>query len=124
MQKTYAIVVSLVILISLIAIFCSHPENEGENLAKMHCVSCHQFPDLALLDKKIWTENVLPQMAELMSVDIYYNPYSTSGPDGDIKVKGVRSDNLFPNEKNKAEYKHWDAGTANGSTKPIRYKAG
>ena len=80
MQKTYAIVVSLVILTSLIAIFCSHPENEGEKLAKTHCASCYQFPDLALLDKKIWTENVLSQMAELLNVDIYYNPYSTSGP--------------------------------------------
>ena len=119
MQKTYAIAVSLVILISLIAISCNHPENEGEKLAKTYCASCHQFPDPSLLDKKTWTENVLPQMAELMNVDIYYNPYSASGSDGDVNGKRVRPNNLFPNEKFK---KIWQYYLSTAPTKAIELK--
>jgi hypothetical protein len=107
MQKTYAVVASFVILISGIAVSCNHSESEGEKLAKTHCASCHMFPDPSLLDKKSWTEGVLPQMAELMNVDAYYNPYTTSGPDGDKKETRVRPDNLFPNDKFQKIYQYY-----------------
>lgn len=74
---------------------------EGEKLAKNYCASCHLFPDPSLLEKKTWAEGVLPQMAKLMYVDAYYNPYDNSGPDGDKDVKRTAPENLFP-------YKKWE----------------
>jgi mono/diheme cytochrome c family protein len=35
----------------------------GEELAKVHCASCHLFPDPELLDKSTWQNKVLPEMA-------------------------------------------------------------
>ena len=34
----------------------------GEQLARVHCGSCHQFPEPSLLDKTSWRANVLPVM--------------------------------------------------------------
>jgi FG-GAP-like repeat len=107
LQKTYVIVALFIVLISGIVVSCNHSESQGEKLAKTHCASCHVFPDPSLLDKKSWTEGVLPQMAELMNVDAYYNPYTTSGPDGDQNVTRVRPDNLFPNEKFQKIYQYY-----------------
>ena len=36
---------------------------QGESLARRHCGGCHQFPDPSLLDKRVWSQNVLPRMA-------------------------------------------------------------
>ena len=80
---------------------------EGRELARIHCASCHQFPDPSLLDKKTWVGTVLPQMAELMYVDLYYNPYSTSGPEGDKDPKRVTPENLFPYAKWKKIYDYY-----------------
>lgn len=35
----------------------------GEELAKIHCASCHLFPDPKSLPKAIWMRSVLPKMA-------------------------------------------------------------
>ena len=35
----------------------------GEELAKIHCASCHSFPEPSALPKEIWLKNVLPKMA-------------------------------------------------------------
>ncbi|MCP9770092.1 VCBS repeat-containing protein [Lacihabitans sp. LS3-19] len=35
----------------------------GEELAKIHCASCHVFPEADLLPKEIWLKGVLPKMA-------------------------------------------------------------
>ncbi len=35
----------------------------GEELAKLHCGSCHAFPEPKLLPKAIWEKGVLPKMA-------------------------------------------------------------
>jgi hypothetical protein len=40
----------------------------GEELAKTHCGSCHSFTEPALLDKKTWTESVLPEMGLRMGI--------------------------------------------------------
>lgn len=47
-------------------------EKTGEQLAKIHCASCHVFPEPALLNKKIWKENVLPAMAKQLGIDPIY----------------------------------------------------
>ncbi|MBD1394416.1 FG-GAP repeat domain-containing protein [Mucilaginibacter glaciei] len=36
---------------------------EGGDLSKKYCVSCHQYPEPALLDKRTWERGVLPAMA-------------------------------------------------------------
>lgn len=51
---------------------------QGKKLAKMHCATCHLFPDPALLDKKTWQDGVLPAMAaqfgiEVLQGNIYLN---------------------------------------------------
>ena len=40
----------------------------GEELAKTHCGSCHGFTEPNLLDKKTWTESVLPEMGLRMGI--------------------------------------------------------
>ncbi len=81
---------------------CSNSQNkvirEGEELAHVHCVSCHAFPDPSLLSKEAWSD-VFPKMAELMYVDGYYNPYDISGPQGDHPVSRIAPEQLFPYEK-------------------------
>ena len=71
---------------------------EGEALAHEHCASCHAFPEPSLLGKKVWGD-VLPKMAELMYVEIYYTPFNVSGPDGDRPASRETPVQLFPYEK-------------------------
>lgn len=72
---------------------------EGEQLAHSYCTSCHAFPEPALLDKTTWTENVLPLMGQFMNVDIYYQPYNNSGPNGDVNLKRDTQAKQFPYAK-------------------------
>jgi hypothetical protein len=37
-------------------------DHSGEDLAKIYCSSCHLFPEPSLLDKRTWTDRVLPNM--------------------------------------------------------------
>ena len=57
----------VVIVIACIGILyfagCESQSEKEERLAKQYCGSCHTFPDPALLSKKTWTDQVLPQMA-------------------------------------------------------------
>jgi len=39
-------------------------------LAKIHCATCHQYPDPSLLDKASWEKQILPRMANMMG---FYN---------------------------------------------------
>ncbi|MEL6986262.1 MAG: VCBS repeat-containing protein [Bacteroidota bacterium] len=40
----------------------------GESLAKIHCASCHVYPDPKLLSKASWQEYILPRMANMMGL--------------------------------------------------------
>lgn len=40
----------------------------GKKLAKAHCVSCHQYPEPALLDKASWENHILPRMGFMLGV--------------------------------------------------------
>jgi FG-GAP-like repeat len=95
---------SIVLFISLSTmISCTSEEDkamkEGEQLARGYCASCHAFPEPSLLDKKTWTENVLPLMGQFMNVDIYYQPYNNSGPAGDVNLSRVAPAQQFPYAK-------------------------
>lgn len=69
---------ALLIFAGLLAIFaCQKNEKvtaSGEALAKIYCVSCHQYPEPALLDKATWRDYVLPRMGYLMGIYDQTNP--------------------------------------------------
>ncbi len=47
----------------------------GRQLAQKYCVSCHQFSEPSLLDKKTWEQGVLPAMAQQLKVHSYMGQY-------------------------------------------------
>ncbi|MEZ4956332.1 MAG: hypothetical protein R2825_22430 [Saprospiraceae bacterium] len=49
---------------------CANKNNipDGEALAKIHCASCHQFPEPTLLDKTSWEKYILPRMGFMLGV--------------------------------------------------------
>ncbi|MEO6220085.1 MAG: VCBS repeat-containing protein, partial [Ginsengibacter sp.] len=105
MKKASAVTAALVSIIFSVNYSCNNNTNvsdktnaEGEKLARVHCISCHAFPEPALLDKKTWTTGVLPMMAELMHVVKYYDPNNSSGTSGDMLSSTVQPDQLFPHE--------------------------
>ncbi len=44
---------------------------KGEEMAKVYCGSCHQFPDPSLLDAKSWSNGVLPAMGERLGISYH-----------------------------------------------------
>lgn len=40
----------------------------GEELAKTHCSSCHQFPEPSILPKAVWEKTLLPEMKKRMGL--------------------------------------------------------
>lgn len=50
---------------------------DGEVLARQYCVSCHEFPEPALIDRKSWVAGVLPAMAKNLGVHNYMGEYYT-----------------------------------------------
>jgi len=66
-MKLFRIISSISFLSLLFMIGCQqNQENQqqsGEELAKIHCASCHLFPEPELLDKSTWEKNILPNMA-------------------------------------------------------------
>jgi hypothetical protein len=97
MRKIYLLIIILVCFLLYINMSCggkSQSITEGDELAHKYCISCHQFNDPSLLDKKSWGENVLPKMAEFMYVDQYYNPYVPGS-----SQRRIAPEDLFPYEK-------------------------
>ena len=103
MKKRYAIIFLVFSVLVTVFLSCTSAEDkalkEGEQLARSYCASCHAFPNPSLLDKKTWADNVLPMMGQMMNVDIYYEPSNNAGTAGDVNVKRVTPDNLFPYAK-------------------------
>ncbi len=52
----------------LLFLSCKKNTQEGENLAKINCVSCHAFPEPNLLPKNVWKYSTLPYMSILLGV--------------------------------------------------------
>jgi hypothetical protein len=103
MKKTIAVLLGVSLVSISTFLSCNNAQDkalkEGEQLARGYCASCHAFPEPSLLDKKTWTDDVLPIMGQFMNVDVYYQPYNNSGPAGDVNVKRVTLENLFPYAK-------------------------
>lgn len=103
MKKKYTVLFIFSCILFLFAFSCSNNDKktvaEGEKLARVHCASCHQFPNPALLDKETWQKGVLPGMAEMMFVETYYDPFNPSGPQGNDPEFRTSPENLFPSDK-------------------------
>src|SRR5680860_827003 len=53
---------------------------KGRKLAELHCRSCHQLPDPALLDAETWETGALPAMGPLLGIFNYNKqPYIYKG---------------------------------------------
>jgi len=50
----------------------------GEALSKKYCISCHEWPDPALIDQKSWINGVLPAMGRNLGVQTYMGQYFTN----------------------------------------------
>ncbi|HWJ89531.1 MAG TPA: VCBS repeat-containing protein [Flavisolibacter sp.] len=65
MKKT--VVLALITMIVVYGTGCEDREaREGEELAKVHCQSCHRLPDPGMLDSKTWINYVLPKMGAFL----------------------------------------------------------
>ncbi|MEL7118107.1 MAG: VCBS repeat-containing protein [Bacteroidota bacterium] len=72
-------------------------ELSGEELAKIHCGSCHKFPEPAVLDKPTWSTYILPRMGYMLG--IYPDAQTRAslfedGPGGTIVAK----EKIYPAE--------------------------
>jgi hypothetical protein len=54
----------------LVLLSCANEQEREARLAKIHCASCHMFPEPALLGKETWDKGIFPQMAFRMGVDL------------------------------------------------------
>ncbi|MEM1321490.1 MAG: VCBS repeat-containing protein [Bacteroidota bacterium] len=65
---TFRSSVCLCLLILLLSYCAPAPAPDGATLAKIHCSSCHQFPEPGHLDQKSWREYILPRMGYALGV--------------------------------------------------------
>ncbi|MFV0540593.1 MAG: FG-GAP repeat domain-containing protein [Aestuariibaculum sp.] len=69
----------------------------GKELAIRYCTMCHLFPEPALLDKKTWTDKVLPNMGQRLGIkSTNNNPYKDLDPK---EIKIIKDLNIFPNNQ-------------------------
>lgn len=95
------IIFSFAIIITGFSIFNipknPHPNQSsqtGEELAKIHCASCHIFPSPSLLDKSTWEKKVLPNMGWRLGIrKDGVDPYADMKND---EAQLVRAENVYP----------------------------
>ena len=46
----------------------NNKHEEGRKLAKIHCASCHVFPEPAIVPRRVWGEKILPSMGLKMGM--------------------------------------------------------
>ena len=91
-RHEFRLMKTLVVFLLFALYACSHPNKKkhlqnGRQLARVHCSTCHQFPEPELLDRKTWISAVLPRMGSLMgfrhfeSMTYFENDYAPSNID-------------------------------------------
>lgn len=65
--KVFALV-GIVIVALFTYVLIRKSAERGEQLAKTHCGSCHQFPDPSILPKAVWKDKLLPEMKKRMGL--------------------------------------------------------
>ena len=71
---------------------------EAENLAKIHCGKCHNYPEPSLLDKSTWKKHVLPRMGYMYGLyphDSVRTELIGKGEEGEM----VKRANTFPQKQ-------------------------
>jgi len=80
-------------------------QSEEQTLAQSYCGGCHQLPTPDLLDKKTWSENVLPKMALRLGVEQQQmNFYSGLSPE---EIVAITTAKIFP-EKSMLSEDQWE----------------
>ncbi len=51
--------------------------SDGSKLAEIHCSTCHLFPEPGQLDRRTWTESVLPNMGARLGIKTGIDPFTT-----------------------------------------------
>jgi len=70
---------------------------EAEALARIHCSSCHLYPEPNLLDRESWQTYMLPRMGQFMGIyahDSLRESLIEKGPGGEK----VRAANIYPRQ--------------------------
>lgn len=65
--KIFALL-GLIIVAFFTYVLIQKSAERGEQLAKTHCASCHQFPDPSILPKAVWKDKLLPEMKKRMGL--------------------------------------------------------
>ena len=76
--------------------------SSGEELAKIYCAACHQYPAPDLLDKKTWSNFVLIRMASFMGIYINGGKYMSKMPaqwlEPGVGGQRVKAANIYPDQ--------------------------
>jgi hypothetical protein len=70
-MKRFILPVFILIILFFLPFSCRETSpgadsSTGEELARIHCASCHLFPEPELLDKKSWDQYILPRMGYML----------------------------------------------------------
>lgn len=65
----------------------------GQQLAQIHCASCHIFPKPDLLDKATWEKGVLPEMAYRLGMKPFSDKMMSMNPD---EIMILVQGNVYP----------------------------
>ncbi len=80
----------------LLLSFRSFTTDEGAQLARQYCGSCHRVPDPGSLPKYVWQVKVLPAMAPYMGIRYMdYDPYRNLNAD---EVKLLAQQHIYPDQ--------------------------
>ncbi len=107
-------IISFISFISLLFIISCQQKQDaqqqsGEELAKVHCASCHLFPEPELLDKSTWEKDILPVMASklgfLVINEVVYLDIQQEKVDGTTQLVNKSAISIEDWEKIVAYYK-------------------
>jgi hypothetical protein len=87
---------SVLVFYTLFELSCGNEsvEKKSERLARAYCGSCHIFPEPELLDKKTWTQDVLPRMGWYFGIrSENHNPYRAMSRE-DLQI--ISEAGIFP----------------------------
>ncbi|MCB0647878.1 MAG: VCBS repeat-containing protein [Saprospiraceae bacterium] len=70
LNKKYCLALTIFVFVLIYGHSCN-VKKEGQDIAEKACSSCHMCPDPGDLDKKTWTEAVLPRMGARLGVEDY-----------------------------------------------------
>ncbi|WP_422080388.1 FG-GAP repeat domain-containing protein [Ulvibacterium sp.] len=62
------VVLGLAFLVLMVSCIQKGRHVEGEKLAKIHCASCHLYPEPELLPRRVWGEKIMPNMGLKMGM--------------------------------------------------------